>query len=84
MLTVYGMDEKIGPLSIKVDDPYEIQIFGDKIVDQVGNEVQKLLDNAYKTAQKILLENMDILDIVAQTLIEKEKITSEEFEEFFR
>ena len=53
-------------------------------MDQVGNEVQKLLDDAYKTAQKILLENMDILDRVAQTLIEKEKITSEEFEEFFR
>ncbi len=84
MLTIYGMDDKIGPISLKVDDPYEIQIFGDKIVDQVGNEVQKLLDDAYKTAQKILLENMDILDRVAQTLIEKEKITSEEFEEFFR
>ena len=84
MLTIYGMDDKIGPISLKVDDPYEIQIFGDTIVDQVGNEVQKLLDDAYKTAQKILLENMDILDRVAQTLIEKEKITSEEFEEFFR
>ena len=83
MLTIYGMDDKIGPISLKVDDPYEIQIFGDKIVDQVGNEVQKLLEDAYKTAQKILLENMDILDRVAQTLIEKEKITSEEFEKFF-
>ena len=83
MLTVYGMDEKIGPLSIKVDDPYEIQIFGDKITDEVGNQIQVLIDNAYKTAQEILIANREILDKVAETLLEKEKITSEEFEEFF-
>ena len=84
MLTVYGMDEKIGPLSIKVDDPYEIQLFGDKITDAVGNEIQVLIDNAYKTAQEILIANRDILDKVAERLLEKEKITSEEFEEFFK
>ena len=43
-----------------------------------------LIDNAYETAQKILLNNMEILDRVALTLLEKEKITSEEFEEFFK
>ena len=84
MLTVYGMDDSLGPISLKVDDPYELQIFGEKIIDQVGNQIQILIDNAYVTAQKILLENMDILDRVAQTLLEKEKISSEEFEEFFK
>ncbi len=83
MLTVYGMDDSLGPISLKVDDPYEIQIFGDKVIDQVGNQIQVLIDNAYVTAQKILAENMDILDKVAQTLLDKEKITSEEFETFF-
>ena len=57
---------------------------GDKVIDQVGNQIQVLIDNAYETAQKILLSNMDILDRVAQCLLEKEKITSEEFEEFFK
>ena len=84
MLTVYGMDDCLGPISLKVDDPYELQIFGDKVIDQVGNQIQVLIDNAYKTAQKILINNMDILDKVAITLLEKEKITSEEFEEFFK
>ena len=84
MLTVYGMDDKLGPISLKVDDPYEIQIFGEKVIDEVGNQIQILIDNAYKTAQEILRENMDILDRVAQALLEKEKITSEEFEEFFK
>ncbi len=84
MLTIYGMDDNLGPISLKVDDPYELQIFGDKVIDQVGNEIQQLIDNAYVSAQKILLEHMDILDRVAQTLLEKEKITSEEFEMFFK
>lgn len=84
MLTVYGMDDSLGPVSLKVDDPYELQIFGEKVIDQVGNQIQVLIDDAYATAQKILIENMDILDNVAKTLLEKEKITSEEFEEFFK
>ena len=84
MLTVYGMDEKIGPLSIKVDDPYELQIFGEKLTDNVGNQIQILIDNAYKTATEILIANRDILDKVALRLLENEKITSEEFEEFFK
>lgn len=83
MLTVYGMDDKLGPISLKVDDPYEIQIFGEKVIDEVGNQIQVLIDNAYKTAQEILSANMDILDRVATCLLEKEKITSEEFEKFF-
>ena len=84
MLTIYGMDENIGPISLKVDDPYEVQIFGEKVIDEVGSKIQQLLDNAYVTAQKILIENMDILDNVAKRLLEKEKISSEEFEEFFK
>ena len=84
MLTIYGMDDSLGPISLKVDDPYELQIFGDKVIDKVGNQIQVLIDNAYETAQKILLNNMEILDRVALTLLEKEKITSEEFEEFFK
>lgn len=83
MLTVYGMDDKLGPISLKVDDPYELQIFGEKVIDEVGNQIQILIDNAYKTAQEILSANMDILDSVATCLLEKEKITSEEFEKFF-
>ena len=78
------MDDSVGPISLKVDDPYELQIFGEKIIDDVGNQIQILIGNAYVTAQKILLEHMDILDKVAQRLIEKEKISSEEFEEFFK
>jgi cell division protease FtsH len=84
MLTVYGMDDRIGPISLKVDDPYELQVFGEKVVDDIGNQIQLLVGHAYQEAQRILRDNMDILDEVARVLMEKEKISSEEFEEFFR
>ncbi len=83
MLTVYGMSDSLGPVSLKVDDPYELQIFGEDVIDEVGNQIKILIDNAYITAQRILSEHMDILDAVAQTLLEKEKITAEEFDKFF-
>ena len=83
MLTVYGMSDSIGPLSLKVDDPYELQIYGDKVIDQVGNQIQELVDNAYVNAQQILLEHRDILDRVATRLMEKEIIYAEEFNQFF-
>ena len=66
------------------NDPYELQIFGEKIIDEVGKQIQILIDNSYEAAQRILRENMDILDKVAMALLEKEKISSEEFEEFFK
>jgi len=83
MLTVYGMSDSIGPLSLKVDDPYELQIYGDKVIDQVGNQIQELVDNAYVSAQQILLQHREILDKVAARLMEKEIIYAEEFNQFF-
>ena len=83
MLTVYGMDEKLGPISLKVEDPYELQIFGEKVIDEVGKQIQILIDQSYTAAQRILKQNIDILDKVANTLMEKEKISEEEFNSFF-
>ena len=84
MITIYGMNDKLGPVSLKVNDPYELQIFGEDIGDVVGQEIRALIDTAYERAQTILLNNMDKLHQVAQRLIEKEIISAEEFEEFFK
>ena len=83
MVTVYGMSDVVGPISLKTDNPYELQLFGENIEDTVGKEIKKLIDTAYKRAEIILRENMNILHEVAQLLLIKETITSEEFEEFF-
>ena len=84
MLTIYGMSDSIGPISLKVDDPYEMQVFGEKLISEVGEQIQLLIDNAYLSAQRILSEHRDLLDKVALTLLEKEKINAEEFDEIFR
>ena len=83
MVTVYGMSDVVGPISLKTDNPYELQLFGEHIEDTVGKEIKKLIDTAYKRAEIILSENMNILHEVAQLLLIKETITFEEFEEFF-
>ena len=83
MLTVYGMSDSLGPISLKVDEAYELQIFGEEVVNEVGNQIRGLVENAYVTAQKILSDHRDVLDKVAESLLEKEKITAGEFESFF-
>ena len=83
MITIYGMSDKLGPVSLKTNEPYEMQVFGEDIGDIVGEEIKKLIDIAYQRAQSILLNNMDKLHLVAQRLLEKETISAEEFNRFF-
>ena len=79
MITKYGM------ISINTEnDPYELQLLGEKFGDAIGAEVKVLLDNAYTTAQKLIIENRDKLDRVAGALLEKEVISAEEFQELIK
>ena len=85
MVTVYGMSDVVGTISINTDkDPYELQLLGDKYADVIGAEVKILLDNAYTKAQKLIIEHLDKLHEVAKTLLEKETINEEEFEKIFK
>ena len=83
MVVKYGMSDIIGPIDLTVKDKTEIQAFGEEIDNVVGVEVKKLIDDAYKKAQEIILSHMDKLHAVAEVLLEKEKITAQEFEEIF-
>ena len=83
MLTVYGMSDVLGQISLKVDEPYELQMYGENIFNEVGEQVKVLIDKAYVTAQQILIEHRELLDKVALTLLEKETISEEEFNTFF-
>ena len=85
MITKYGMSETLGPISINTEqDPYELQMLGQKFGDAIGAEVKILLDNAYATAQKLIRENMDKLDKVAGALLEREVISAEEFQDLIK
>lgn len=85
MITKYGMSETLGPISINTEqDPYELQLLGDKFGDAIGAEVKVLLDNAYNTAQQLIRENREKLDRVANALLEREVISAEEFQELIK
>ena len=84
MVTVYGMSDIVGPISINLEkDPYQVEILGQKFEDAIGSEIKLLIDNAYYQARKILSEHMDKLELVASALLAKEIISAEEFETFF-
>ena len=85
MVTIYGMSDRIGPISINLEkNPYQMQIFGDGIENAVGQEVKNLIDNAYSKAQALLIEHQDKLHELAAMLIEKEVISEEEFNSLFK
>ena len=84
MVTVYGMSDEVGPISLKNDNgELDYQMFGKEIEDKIGREVNKLINTAYRDAQTILTQNMDKLHEIAAALLEKEKINEEEFKKFF-
>ena len=85
MITKYGMSETLGPISINTEqDPYELQLLGDKFGDAIGAEVKVLLDNAYNIAQQLIRENREKLDRVANALLEREVISADEFQELIK
>ena len=84
MVTVYGMSDVIGPISLKDNDgELEYQMFGDDMQDAIGKEVKKLIDIAYRDAQEILKQNVETLHAIAKELMAKEKINEQEFNKFF-
>ncbi|MDO5557709.1 MAG: ATP-dependent zinc metalloprotease FtsH [Clostridia bacterium] len=84
MVTVYGMNDKIGPVSLpSTNNISDIPFFGENMADVIGQEVKKMIDLSYNRAQEILVQHIDKLHIVAETLLEKEIISGEEFNKIF-
>ena len=72
MITMYGMSDTIGPISMQsAANPDQIIVYGEKMEDAIGAEIKILIDTAYQRAQRILIEHRDKLDRVAQILLEK-------------
>ena len=84
MVTKYGMSDNLGPIDFQGKEQNDMFVFGENIGDKIGAEVKSLIDEAYNNAQKLLIEHRDKLDIIAQTLLEKEKINEQEFKEIFK
>ena len=90
MVTEYGMSDKVGTISFGDDQEVFIgrdfsksKNFSEKMGELIDDEVKELVDTAYTKAQEILSENIDKLHLLAQKLLEMEKIEADEFEELF-
>lgn len=83
MVTKYGMSDNLGPIDFQGKEQGDMLVFGENIGDKIGNEVKALIDEAYNFAQKLLIEHRDKLDVIAHTLLAKEKINEQEFQRIF-
>jgi cell division protease FtsH len=87
MITQYGMSEDLG---LRVYGQKQEMVFlgreiseqrdySDAIAEKIDDEVRGLIDRQYETAQQILSDNRDKLDLIAQKLLEVETLEAEEF-----
>lgn len=89
MVTVYGMSDKLGPMTF--GDRHEMVFLGkelheqknysDKVASKIDEEVKGIIDQSYKTAVDIVKKYSDKLKQIAERLIEKETIEREEFDQ---
>ena len=91
MVTKFGMSEKLGLINYDQEDD-EIFIgrdlahtraYGERIATIIDEEVKRIIDEAYAKAKSIIMEHENVLHSSAALLMEKEKITREEFEALF-
>ena len=91
MVTKFGMSENIGVICYD-DDSNEVLIGRDlahaknhseAVSAEIDREVKSIIDDCYAKAKQIITEHMDVLHSCAKLLLEKEKITREEFEALF-
>lgn len=89
MVTQYGMSEKFGLMGLAAQqDQYltgrTVMNCGDATAAEVDNEIMRILKEAYDEAKRLLNENREVMDQIAEFLIEKETITGKEFMQIFR
>ena len=89
MVTQYGMSEKFGLMGLETkENEYltgrTIMNCGDATAAEVDQEVMKILKDSYEEAKRLLSENRDVMDKIAEFLIQKETITGKEFMKIFR
>lgn len=91
MVTKYGMSENIGLICYDNDDD-EVFIgrdlahtrgYGEGVATTIDLEVKRIIDECYEKAKQMIAEHRDVLDACANLLLEKEKISQQEFEELF-
>ena len=91
MVTKYGMSKRLGTITLGSDqqevflgrDFAQEKTYSEETAGIIDEEMKRIIDSCYAKAIEILKANEDKLHAVAKVLLEKEKITGEEFESIF-
>ena len=89
MITRFGMSDRLGPVALGRQngnvflgrDIASDRDFSDETAAAIDEEVRNLVDRAYRRAKEVLTENRHILDQLAQMLVEKETVDSDELQD---
>ena len=92
MITKYGMSEKLGPVAFGENsnevfigrDMGHTKNYSEKVAAEIDDEIYKIVKEGYDKVTAILTEHMDKLHEVANILLEKEKLSGEEFAEIMK
>ena len=90
MVTVYGMSNKLGPLTLGRREEMiflgkelgEQRNYGDRIANDIDGEVSTIINDAWESAVRVLTENRQKLDRLAKHLIEEESLEGDRLQEF--
>ena len=91
MVTEYGMSEKVGMINYGGDenevfigrDLAHARSYGESVATAIDSEVKRIIDECYEKAKKIILDHENVLHKCCELLLEKEKISQDEFEALF-
>ena len=91
MVTRFGMSESLGVINYDEDDDEvfigrdlaHAKAHSELVASQIDKEVKAIIDDCYKKAKDIIMEHRDVLENCAKLLLEKEKISRDEFEALF-
>ncbi len=82
MITVYGMDDKVGNLSFHgMSKDSFVKPYSEKTGELIDSQVRVLVEEQYKRAQQLLIDRREELNKLAETLLEKEVLTKSDVEE---
>ncbi|MBQ3537587.1 MAG: ATP-dependent zinc metalloprotease FtsH [Clostridia bacterium] len=87
MVTKYGMSDKLGPITFGSGndevflgrDYSHMRNYSEETAADIDDEINRIITDAYNRTKDILTEHIDKLHVVAQALIEREKIDGDEF-----
>ena len=92
MVTKFGMSEELGLINYDQNNE-EVFVgrdfantsrgYGEEVAGKIDKEVKRIIDECYAKAKAIIMEHNDVLEACAKLLLEKEKITGEEFGALF-